>query len=99
MNIDEPGEEHIIDEDFHGEFNENSFQKLMADDILDPDLNINNPNMEGAGQQGPQRMVVIEIMRNLLVRKLNQQTIILMHLMIIWKYSKLMLLMPLWHKS
>ena len=37
----------------------------MADDILDPDLHINNPNMEGAGHQGPQRMVVIEPMRNL----------------------------------
>ena len=41
----------------------------MADDILDPDLNIDNPNMEGAGQgadqQGPQRMVVIDPMRNL----------------------------------
>ena len=99
MNIDEPGEEHIIDEDFHGEFDENLFQDLVADDILDPDLNIDIPNMEGAGQQGPQRMVVIDPMRNFLVRKLNQQTIILMHLMIIWKYSRLMLLMPMWHKS
>ena len=58
MNIDEPGEEHIIDEDFHGAFDENFFQDLLVDDILDPDLNSNNPNMEGgrqgAGQQGPQ---------------------------------------------
>ena len=64
MNIDEPGEEHI-DEDFHGEFDENVFQGLVADDILDPDLNINNPNMEGAGHQGPQRIVVVDPMRNL----------------------------------
>ena len=64
MNIDEPGEEHIIDEDFHGEFDENLFQDLVADDILDPNLNINNPNMEdgrqGAGHQEPQRMVVVD---------------------------------------
>ena len=57
MNIDEPGEEHIIDEDFHGEFDENLPQDLVVDDILDPDLNIDYPNMEGArqcaGQQGP----------------------------------------------
>ena len=69
MNIDEPGEEHIIDEDFHGEFDENLFQDLVADDILDPDLNLDIPNMEGvrqgAGQQGPQRMVVVDPMRNL----------------------------------
>ena len=65
MNIDEPGEEHIIDEDFHGEFDENLFQDLVADDILDPHLNINNPTMEGAGHQGPQRMVVVDPMRNL----------------------------------
>ena len=37
----------------------------MADDILDPDLNINNPNMEGADYPGPQRMVVVDPMRNL----------------------------------
>ena len=49
MNIDEPGEEHLIDEDFHGEFDENLFQDLMADEILDPDLNIDKPNMEGVG--------------------------------------------------
>ena len=48
MNIDEPGEEHIIDEDFHGEFDENIFQDLVADDIFDHDLNIDNSNMEGA---------------------------------------------------
>ena len=69
MNINEPGEEHIIDVDFHGEFDENLFQDLAADDILDPDLNINNPNMEGgrqgAGQPGLQRMVVVDPMRNL----------------------------------
>ena len=65
MNIYEPGEEHIIDEDFHGEFDENIFQDLVADDILDPDLNINNPDMEDAGHQGPQRMVVVDPMRNL----------------------------------
>ena len=38
MNIDEPGVEHIRDEDFHGEFDENIFQELIADDYLDPDL-------------------------------------------------------------
>ena len=69
MNINEPGEEHIIEENFHDEFDENLFQDLVADDILDPDLNIDNPNMEGArqgaGQQGPQRMVVVDPMRNL----------------------------------
>ena len=69
MNIDEPSDEHIIDEDFHGEFDENIFQDLVADDIVDPDLNIDIPNMEGAmhdvGQQGPQRMVVVDPMRNL----------------------------------
>ena len=37
----------------------------MANDILDPNLNINNPNMEGAGKQGPQRMVVVDPMKNL----------------------------------
>ena len=63
MNIDEPGEEHIIDKDFHGEFDENLFQDLVVDDILDPDLIIDNPNMEGA-RQGPQRMVVVDPMRN-----------------------------------
>ena len=40
MNIDEPGEEHTIDEDFHGKFDENVFQDLVADDVLDPDLSI-----------------------------------------------------------
>ena len=69
MNINEPGEEHIIDEDFHGEFDENLLQDLVAYDIVDPDLNIDIPNMEctrqGAGQQGPQRMVVVDPMRNL----------------------------------
>ena len=69
MNVDELGEENVIDEDFHGEFDENLFQNSVADDILDHNLNINNPNMEGgrqgAGQQGQQRMVVIELRRNL----------------------------------
>ena len=44
MNIDEPGEEQVIDEDFHGEFYENLFQDLVTDDIFDPHLNIDNPN-------------------------------------------------------
>ena len=35
MNTDE----HIIDEDFHSEFDENLFHDLVADDILDPDIN------------------------------------------------------------
>ena len=90
MNIDEPGDEHIIDEDFHGAFDENLFNELVVDDILFDDLNINIPNMEGArqgaGQQGPQRMVVVDPMKtypSFLVRRLNQLTIILMHLMII----------------
>ena len=69
MNIYEPGEEQVIDDDFHGEFDENLFQDLVDDDILDPNLNINNPNMEGglqgADQQGPQRMVVVKPMGNL----------------------------------
>ena len=71
MKKDEPGEEQVIDEDFHGhgEFDENLFQELVADDILNPYLNFNNPNLEGgrqgAGQQGPQRMVVVDSMRNL----------------------------------
>ena len=69
MNIDEPVDEHIIDEDFHGAFDENLFQDLVVDNILDPYLNIDIPNMEGAwqgaGQQGPQRMVVVDLMKNL----------------------------------
>ena len=69
MNIDEPGDEHIIDEDFHGEFDENLFQDLVVDDISDPDLNIDIPYMEGAregtGQQGPQGMVVVDPIKNL----------------------------------
>ena len=69
MNIDEPGDEHIIDEDFHGAFDENLFQDLVVDVILDPDLNIDIPNMEGSkhgtGQQWPQRMVVVDHMKNL----------------------------------
>ena len=40
MNIDAPGKEQIIDKDFHGEFDENLFQDLVVDDILDPNLNI-----------------------------------------------------------
>ena len=69
MNIDEPGDKHIIEEDFHGGFDENLFQDLVVDDILDPDLNLDIPNMEGArqgaGQQRPQRMVVVDPMKNL----------------------------------
>ena len=47
VNIDESVEEHIIYEDFQGEFHENLFHDLVADDILDPDINKNIPNMEG----------------------------------------------------
>ena len=69
MNIDEPGDEHIIDEDFHGAFDENLFHELVVDDTLVDDLNIDIPNMEGAGhgagQQGPQRMVVVDPMKNI----------------------------------
>ena len=69
MDIDEPGEDHVKDEDFHGEFDENLFHDLVADDILDPNLNLSNPNMQvgkqGAGQQSPQRMMVVDCMRNL----------------------------------
>ena len=69
MNIDEQGDEHIIDEDFHGAFDKNLFQDLVVDDILDPDLNTDIPNMEGArpcaDQQWPQRMVVVDPMKNL----------------------------------
>ena len=50
MNIDKPGDGHIIDEDFHGAFNENLFQDLVVDDILDHDLNIDCAR-HGAGQQ------------------------------------------------
>ena len=50
MNIDEPGDERIIDEDFHSAFDENLFQDLVADDILDPDLNLDIPNMEVLGK-------------------------------------------------
>ena len=53
-----------MDEDFHGEFDENIFHDLIASDILDPNTNLNNPNMEGGrqgkGQQGPQTMVVVD---------------------------------------
>ena len=69
MNIGEPGDEHNINEVSHGQFDENLFQDLVVDDILDPDLNIDIPNMEGAkqgaGQQGPQRMVVVDPMKTL----------------------------------
>ena len=69
MNIDVPGEEHIMDEDFLDEFHENQFHDLVADDILDPKANHNNSNMEGsrqgAGQQGPQSMVVVDPMKKL----------------------------------
>ena len=69
MNIVEPVEEHIIGDNFLDEFDGNLFQDFVADDILDPGINHNNPNMEGgrqgAGQQGPQGMVVVDSMRNL----------------------------------
>ena len=59
MNTDEPGEEHILDEDIHGEFDEYVLHDLVAEDILDLDIDQNNPNMEGgsqgAGQQDPQK--------------------------------------------
>ena len=65
--MDEPGEELIIDENIM-EFNGNIFHDLVAGDILDPDINQNNPNMEGdrqgAGQQVSQRMVVVNHMRH-----------------------------------
>ena len=48
MNIDEPGEEHIIDEDFYCEVNKNLFYDLVADDILDHGINQNNSNTEGS---------------------------------------------------
>ena len=64
MNIDELGDEHIIDEDFHGAFDENLINELVVDDILVDDLNIDIPNMEGA-RQGPQKMVVVDPMKNL----------------------------------
>ena len=68
MSIDELGEEHVIYEDFHGECDENIFHDLVADDILDPNTNLNNLNMEGgrqcASQQGPQRILVVDPMRN-----------------------------------
>ena len=61
--IGEPGKEHIIHENFHSDFDENVFHDLVADDILNPDINQNNPNIEGGrqgeGQQGPQRMVAV----------------------------------------
>ena len=80
MNIDEPGEENIIDEDFLGEFDENLFHDLVANGILDTDFGQNNLKMEGGGQgawqHGPQRMVVVDPMRNLPKffgeKKLNQ---------------------------
>ena len=50
--------------DFHGAFDENLFNELVVDDILVDDLNIDIPNMEGA-RQGPQRMVVVDPMKNL----------------------------------
>ena len=42
----------VIDEDFHGVFDENLFHDLVTDDIIDPCLSNHNPNMEG-GRQGP----------------------------------------------
>ena len=65
------------------ELGENIFHDLVAHDILDPDRNQINPSMEGhrqdAGQKGPQRMMAVVPLRNLL----NLQAIILMHVMII----------------
>ena len=56
----EPGDKHVLDEDFHD---------LVGDDILELYINQNNPDMvgsrQGAGQQGPQRIVVCYPMRNL----------------------------------
>ena len=68
MNIDEPGEEDITDEDFYAGFDENSFYDLDADDILDPDINQNYADMEcgrqSTGQPCLQRMVVVDPTRN-----------------------------------
>ena len=36
MNIDEPGDGQVIDEHFHGEFDESLFQDVVTDGILDP---------------------------------------------------------------
>ena len=47
MYKDELHEGHFIDEDFNGEFDEHLFNVLAADVIIDPDINQNNPNMEG----------------------------------------------------
>ena len=33
MNINEPGEEYVIDEDFHGKVDENLLQNFVAGDI------------------------------------------------------------------
>ena len=54
MNIDKPGEEQVIDENFHGECHEHVSQVLVADDISDPNLNIDIPNMEGGRQDAGQ---------------------------------------------
>ena len=59
----------IINEGFHGEFDENLLQDLVVDDIADYDLNIDILNMEGArqcaGQQGPPGRMIVDPMRNL----------------------------------
>ena len=47
MNIDKADEEHIMYEDFHGEFDGNLYPDLVADDILYPNANQNNSNIEG----------------------------------------------------
>ena len=56
--------EHIIHEDFYGEFDVNAFHKSVFDDILDPVIDPNNLNMKRdrapAGQQGLPRMVVVD---------------------------------------
>ena len=55
-------DEHITHKDFHAQFDENLFHDLVTDDILDPCINQNNPNIkdigQGTGQQDPQRRVV-----------------------------------------
>ena len=70
MNADEVhihDDEQIIDEEFHCELDEDLLQELVLDDILEPAINANYPDMESdrapAGQQDPQRMVVVYLMR------------------------------------
>ena len=62
-------DEHIIIDDFHGVFEEILSHELIVDDIFDPVINPNNLKMKSGrappGLQGPQRMVVVDPMRNL----------------------------------